>query len=91
MWNYIELFYHEQGRENSGYVTESYLQQLAQQVGGLNLIAWTAARNDSALTGRLTSDARLASQTGLGSTPSFRIGQAPNTPYVSAIRKLLRG
>jgi protein-disulfide isomerase len=91
MWNYIELFYHEQGHENSGYVTESYLQRLAQQVGGLNLIAWTAARNDSALTGRLLGDARLASDTGLRSTPSFRIGQAPNTPYVSAIRKLLSG
>ena len=27
MWNYIELFYHEQGEEDSGYVTESYLQR----------------------------------------------------------------
>ena len=24
-WNYAELFYHEQGQEDSGYVNESYL------------------------------------------------------------------
>ena len=24
-WNYAELFYHEQGQEDTGYVTESYL------------------------------------------------------------------
>ena len=34
MWNYLETFYHEQGEEGSGYVTESYLQGLAQQVPG---------------------------------------------------------
>src|ERR1700685_2396304 len=26
LWNFIELFYHEQGKEDSGYVTESFLQ-----------------------------------------------------------------
>ena len=29
MWNFVETFYHEQGEENTGYVTESYLQELA--------------------------------------------------------------
>ncbi len=38
MWNFIELFYREEGKEDSGYVTERYLQGLAQQVAGLNLI-----------------------------------------------------
>ena len=33
-WNYLELFYHEQGEEDTGYVTESYLQGLAHQVAG---------------------------------------------------------
>ena len=44
MWYYIELFYHEQGEENTEYVTENYLQTLAQQVPGLNLASWTAAQ-----------------------------------------------
>jgi protein-disulfide isomerase len=46
MWHYIELFYHEQGEEGTGYVTESYLQGLAAQVSGLNLSDWSAARGE---------------------------------------------
>ena len=49
MWHYLELFYHEQGEEDTGYVTESYLQGLAQQVPGLNLTKWTSDRNNPAL------------------------------------------
>ncbi len=30
MWDFLELFYREQGEEDTGYVTESYLQALAQ-------------------------------------------------------------
>ena len=43
MWNYLETFYHEQGAEDSGYVTEQYLRNLAAQVPGLNLAKWTQA------------------------------------------------
>jgi len=71
MWNYIELFYHEQGQENSGYVTESYLTNLARQLPGLNLAQWTAARSDSALTAQVSADQAAASQHGYGSTPTL--------------------
>ena len=40
-WNFIETFYHEQGEEDSGYVTEKYIQGIASQVPGLNLAQWT--------------------------------------------------
>ncbi len=36
-WNFAELFYHEQGQEDTGYVTETYLDDLAKQITGLNL------------------------------------------------------
>lgn len=93
MWNYIELFYHQQGRENSGYVTENYLQGLARQVPGLNLIAWTAARDDKELVDALVTDARLAVAAGLRKTPSFRIGKTTGepAPYAATIQKLLEG
>lgn len=90
MWNFIELFYHEQQPEDSGYVTESYLQGLAQQIPGMNLIAWTAARGDSALAKTITTDARAAYEAGLTKTPSFLIGESRRTAYASAIEKLLR-
>ena len=103
-WHYLELFYREQGEENTGYVTESYLQNLARQVPGLNLAAWTAARNDPALAASITTDAQTANANGFTGTPSFLIGKTggklekfePSTytetgPYNAAIEKLLKG
>jgi protein-disulfide isomerase len=76
-WYFIELFYHEQGEENSGYVTESYLQKLAQQVPGLNLPSWTTARSDSELSNSVTTtDAQAANSAGFTGTPSFLIGKS---------------
>jgi len=103
-WHYLELFYHQQGEEDSGYVTESYLQNLARQVPGLNFAAWSAARNDPALATSITSDAQAANVNAFRGTPSFLIGKTggtlqkfePNTqtetgPYSAAIEKLLKG
>jgi protein-disulfide isomerase len=75
MWNYIELFYHEQGEENTEYVTEKYLEGLAQQVPGLNLASWTSARNEPAFANTITSDAQAANSAGFTGTPSFLIGK----------------
>jgi protein-disulfide isomerase len=101
-WYFIELFYHEQGQEDSGYVTESYLQGLAQQVPGLNLPNWSAARSDPALTEEVTHDAQLANQQNFTGTPSFLIGKTGGSAvklenpsleqpsdFESAINKLL--
>jgi protein-disulfide isomerase len=76
MWYYVELFYHEQGEEDSGYVTESYLQGLASQVPGLNLTAWTSARGDPSLAKMLASDAQAAERAGFTGTPSFLVGRS---------------
>jgi protein-disulfide isomerase len=75
MWYFVELFYHEQGEEGSGYVTETYLQNLAQQVPGLNLSHWTSGRNDPALVSQVTSDGQTANNAGFTGTPSFLIGK----------------
>jgi protein-disulfide isomerase len=78
-WYYIELFYHQQGEENTEYVNEKYLQGLAQQVPGLNLANWTAARNDPEFTNTITSDAQAANNAGFTGTPSFLIGKTGGT------------
>lgn len=101
-WYFIELFYHEQGQEKSGYVTEKYLQGLAQQVPGLNLPDWSAARNDPAYAEQVRHDAQIANAEGFTGTPSFLIGKSgqhmeklenPNlenpSSFEAAINKLL--
>jgi protein-disulfide isomerase len=75
LWPFVEIFYREQGEEGSGYVTEQFLQNIAQQVSGLDLSAWTAARNDPSLTAQIASDAQLATASGFTGTPSFLIGK----------------
>jgi protein-disulfide isomerase len=74
-WYYIELFYNQQGEEDTGYVTEKYLQTLAQQTPGLNLATWTTDRNAPAFTNTVTSDAQAANNSGFTGTPSFLIGK----------------
>ncbi len=74
-WYYIELFYNQQGQEDSEYVTEQYLRTLAEQTPGLNLTDWTAARSEPEFTNTITSDAQAANNAGFTGTPSFQIGK----------------
>jgi protein-disulfide isomerase len=103
MWDFVELFYREQGRENTAYVTERYLETLAQQVPGLNLPNWSAARSDPELANTVTSDVQAANNAGFPGTPSFLIGKTGGamakfeygsltdpSSFNSAIEKLLK-
>ena len=103
MWNFVETFYHEQGEEDSGYVTEAYLQGIAAQVAGLNKSQWMSDRNDSALVAQVESDAQAAASEGFNGTPSFLIGKTggaseklehysltETAPFDEAIEKLLK-
>jgi protein-disulfide isomerase len=74
-WYYIELFYNRQGRENSGYVTERFLQEIATQVPGLSLSQWQSDRAAPRLADALVTDAHAANNAGLTGTPSFLIGR----------------
>ncbi len=70
-WQYTELFYREQGQEDTGYVNENYLTSLARQVNGLNLATWQSDRNNSALTDQVNSDQTDAKSIGVSGTPTL--------------------
>ncbi len=70
-WYYAELFYREQGLEDSGYVTAAYLARIAAQIPGLDTSAWVAARRDPALLGQVRSDGAAAARLGIGGTPTL--------------------
>jgi protein-disulfide isomerase len=70
-WNYIELFYHEQGDETSSYVTDAYLDGLAGQVSGLNYSKWNSDRQSSTLSSQVTGDEAAANAAGFDSTPTI--------------------
>jgi protein-disulfide isomerase len=90
-WDFVELFYHQQGAEGSGYVTSAFLNGLAQQAG-LNMSAWNNARNDSSLGSQVSSDEAAAHTAGIQGTPTLvfkgRKGQAEAPPGVATYNDL---
>jgi len=70
-WDYAELFYREQGQEDTGYVTNAYLTGLAQQVPGLNLSEWQSARNDPSLVSQVQSDVAAGTAANVQGTPTL--------------------
>jgi protein-disulfide isomerase len=76
MWNFIETFYHEQGEEDSGYVTEKFIRGIASQVPGLSLSRWASDRGEAALSNEVETDAQTAANEHLEGTPSFLLGHS---------------
>jgi protein-disulfide isomerase len=70
-WQYTELFYHEQGSEDSGYVTTSFINGLARQIPALSYSSWSSARNDPNLTAQVGNDQAQAKQIGVQGTPTL--------------------
>ena len=83
-WNYVELFYHQQGDETTAYVNEHFLDGLAAEAG-LNIPAWKAARNSPALTQELTQQEQSDSNQAVNSTPTliFTGPKGKNQPSTS--------
>ena len=70
-WDFAELFYREQGAEDTGYVNEDYLQGLAKQVPGLSLTKWESDRNDGALANQIAADGAQGTKAGVTGTPTL--------------------
>jgi protein-disulfide isomerase len=92
LWNFIELFYNNQQEENSGYVTDKFLTQIAGGVTGLNVTKALSDRFSPAIESTITKDNQLArtygSQyanqpvPGFNGTPSFLLYKTGTTPQL---------
>jgi protein-disulfide isomerase len=72
-WQYSALLFENQAAENSGYVTDEFLTNLAEKTEDLNVGAWNEARKDPALEGALKDAARRTTRAGVSSTPTIVI------------------
>lgn len=75
-WNYLEIFYRNQGSENSGYADDAFLEAVAESAGVKDLARWNAERAD--FTARVEETSQEALNLGFEGTPSFAI-KGPNT------------
>lgn len=79
VWQFVDIFFHNQGEENSGYVTEAFLRRVGTAIPGLDVDRAFAER-DSPAAQRLTEDAEQeARRVRLESTPSFLAGPTGGT------------
>jgi protein-disulfide isomerase len=81
-WNFVELFYRNQGRENSGYIDDDFLKAIAEGAGVDDLAKWDEDR--ARLEAQVEETSQEAQQLGFSGTPSFAL-QGPNTEDLEAI------
>lgn len=79
MWQYLDVFYHEQGPEFHRYAIDHFLRAIAHEVPGLDFKAWTADRREPGLTQQLKRDRRVAREHRIHLTPAFLIGPTSGT------------
>jgi protein-disulfide isomerase len=87
MWNFVDLFYRNQGAENSGFATDAFLSRVGRAAGlraSLILDATTSQAFEKPL---LEADAQ-ARAAGLTSTPSFLIGPQAGRGRVLSVSSL---
>jgi protein-disulfide isomerase len=74
LWNFADVFYFNQGEENSGYVTPSFLQRVYKAAGVDAAKAGAFAASSAALKPLSTANA-LADQLNVQSTPTILVGK----------------
>jgi protein-disulfide isomerase len=72
-WNYLQLFYRNQGAENSGYVNDAFLTSIAEAAGVPDIDAWEQSRNSSTWDSVLSNGTTQAESNGFQGTPSILV------------------
>ena len=76
-WPYHTLLFEKQGGENSGYVTDEFLRNLAEQTPGLDVAKWEEERAGDSFTEELEAVQSKAQSQGVNSTPTL-VFEGPN-------------
>jgi protein-disulfide isomerase len=81
-WNFVELFYRNQGAENAGYADDAFLEAIAEGAGVRDMAKWNEDRGN--LRTEVEKTSQEAQQLGFNGTPSFAI-EGPDTDGLEAI------
>jgi protein-disulfide isomerase len=77
-WNYLELFYRNQGEENSGYADDEFLAAVAKGAGVKDIGKWEKESKSKKLEEAVERTSEQATNFGFSGTPSFAI-KGPNS------------
>lgn len=74
LWNFVDLFYLNQGPENQVFATEDFLKGIAEQIPGLDVNKAWADRSNPKVQEELDAADEFFNEEGLSGTPSFLVG-----------------
>jgi protein-disulfide isomerase len=83
-WNYIEIFYRNQGAEHSGYADDKFLTAIAKAAGVPGIAKWNRARKSEAVIAEVEATTAEAKSLGFSGTPSFAL-RGPATAGIETI------
>jgi protein-disulfide isomerase len=83
-WNFVEIFYRNQGEEDSGYVTDEFLTAVARAAGVPDIGQWNRDRKSKAVLAEVEETTAEAKQLGFTGTPSFAV-EGPGTEGLEAL------
>jgi protein-disulfide isomerase len=72
-WQFVEIFYRNQGAENSGYVSDEFLTEIAVAAGVEDIDAWNQSRADARWDATLAEIQQQAAEAGFTGTPSVLV------------------
>ena len=91
VWEFSELFFRDQGPENSGYATDEFLRRLARETPGLDVVR-VSRDLDSPPARRLIEQAdRMSNRLGVEGTPSFFLRRGDARPRPLEVSSLEAG
>ena len=89
LWEVVGLFYENQGAENTGWVTDSLIDEILADVPGLDAAKVKADSTTKAVTDRITAWSDEATALSVPGTPWFFIGIGDRPPYEIRPRTLV--
>jgi protein-disulfide isomerase len=72
-WTFIQLFYRNQGEENSGYVTEGFIESIGKAAGIPDIAKWNKERKSGKYKKTVEATTSQADKLGFTGTPSFAV------------------
>ena len=77
-WNFVELFYRNQGLEDSGYANDDFLTAIAKGAGVPDIAKWNSDRKSRRTVAQVAASTAEAQRLGFTGTPSFAV-EGPGT------------
>jgi protein-disulfide isomerase len=83
-WSFVELFYRNQGEEDSGYATDEFLTAIARAAGVPDIAQWNRDRKSRRVLQEVADTTSEAQRLGFTGTPSFAV-EGPATSGIETL------